>query len=128
MFTADYVGKAWHSLAALNLVAGGQGLLGLMVDPTNQNTCNVIFWQRETTLPCPINLLKPRLLRNRPAEPWGARGAAGSCTGRANRLTAESRVGRIQPLGLGAGSWSESFLPAPGRQLPDVLVRMTGHM
>ena len=33
MFTADYVGKAWHSLAALNLVAGGQGLLGLMVDP-----------------------------------------------------------------------------------------------
>jgi WD40 repeat protein len=53
MFTADYVGKAWHSLAALNLVAGGQGLLGLMVDPTNQNTCNVIFWQPQTTLPIP---------------------------------------------------------------------------
>jgi hypothetical protein len=40
---------------------------------------------------------------NRPAEPCAARGASGNSTGRANRLTAESRVGRIQPLGLGGG-------------------------
>ena len=46
--------------------------------------------------------LRP-LVRNRPAEPCGARGVAGSCTGRANRLTADSGVGGIQPLGLGGG-------------------------
>jgi hypothetical protein len=40
---------------------------------------------------------------NRPAEPCGARGSPGSCTGRTNRLTAKSRVGRIHPLGLGGG-------------------------
>ena len=41
--------------------------------------------------------------RNRPAEPYGSSGAAGSCTGRANRLTVEARVSGIQPLGLDGG-------------------------
>ena len=40
---------------------------------------------------------------NRPAKPCGAHGASASCAGRANRPTAELRVGRIQPLGLGSG-------------------------
>jgi hypothetical protein len=42
VFTEDYFGKAWHALARVKMAAGGKGLVGLMVDPTNQTTCKVM--------------------------------------------------------------------------------------
>ena len=31
----------------------GPGLVGMMASPTNQTTCNVIFWKPQTVLPTP---------------------------------------------------------------------------
>jgi len=52
-FTEDYVGKAWHALVAVRMAAGGEGLAGLMVNPTNQNACSVIFWPPQAVLSPP---------------------------------------------------------------------------
>jgi hypothetical protein len=62
LFSADYVGKSWHALSGVNMAAGGQGLAGLMVDPTNQNVCNVIFWPPQAVLPTP----QPSLIETAP--------------------------------------------------------------
>ena len=53
LFTADYTGKAWQALAGVRTTGGGQALIGLMVNPTNQNTCNVIFWPSLAALSSP---------------------------------------------------------------------------
>lgn len=57
LFSADYLGKSWHALAGVKMAASGQGLAGLVVDPTNQSTCNVIFWSPRVVLPTPQPLL-----------------------------------------------------------------------
>ena len=53
LFTSYYTGKAWHSLAGVRTDASGEGLIGLMVDPTNQNTCKVMFWPPQAVLASP---------------------------------------------------------------------------
>lgn len=63
LFTSDYAGKSWHALGAVNMPSGGQGLAGLMVDPTNQNVCNVIFWPSQAVLPTP----QPSLIETAPS-------------------------------------------------------------
>ena len=53
LFSPDYLGNAWHGITAVKMPASGQGLVGLLVSPTNQNTCQVIFWQPQAVLPTP---------------------------------------------------------------------------
>ncbi|HWN96650.1 MAG TPA: C-type lectin domain-containing protein [Methylomirabilota bacterium] len=52
-FTEDYFGKVWHALAGVRTAASGEGLVGLMVDPTNQNKCKVMFWPPQSVLSSP---------------------------------------------------------------------------
>jgi hypothetical protein len=51
LFSAQYVGKSWQALAGVKTLEPGEGLVGLSVDPTNQNTCGVIFWPSQPQLP-----------------------------------------------------------------------------
>ena len=51
LFSSQYYGKAWHALAAIKTLDNGESLAGLCVDPTNQNTCDVILWPSQTVLP-----------------------------------------------------------------------------
>jgi hypothetical protein len=53
LLTSDYTGKSWHALAGVKMAVGGEGLAGLMVDPTNQSTCKVIFWAPRAVLTSP---------------------------------------------------------------------------
>ena len=53
MFTADHTGKAWHALKGVKIDVHGEGLVGLMVDPTNPSSCNVIFWAPQAVLSSP---------------------------------------------------------------------------
>jgi YD repeat-containing protein len=53
VFTEDYSGKAWHALAGVRMAAGGDGLVGLMVDPTNQSICEVMFWSPQAVISSP---------------------------------------------------------------------------
>jgi hypothetical protein len=53
LFSDAYVGRAWQAMCSVQMPASGEGLAGLMIDPTNQNTCNVIFWTPQTVLPTP---------------------------------------------------------------------------
>jgi hypothetical protein len=38
-------------LTGVKTLSGGAGLAGLMVDPANPNTCNIIYWPPQTSLP-----------------------------------------------------------------------------
>ncbi len=53
LFSAHHVGKAWHAMAGVKTLEPGEGLVGLRVDPTNQNTCEVVFWSPESELWAP---------------------------------------------------------------------------
>lgn len=53
LFTSDYAGKAWHVLAGVKMIEGGQALVGLMVDPSNPSTCSVVFWPPQVVLSPP---------------------------------------------------------------------------
>jgi len=50
LFSAQYLGRAWHALAGCDTVEPGEGLVGLCVDPTNPVTCDVVFWGSEREL------------------------------------------------------------------------------
>ncbi len=63
LFSSDYLGDAWHSLTGVKTSGLGQGLAGLMVSPTNQNVCNVIFWSPQAVLPTP----QPSLIETAPS-------------------------------------------------------------
>jgi hypothetical protein len=41
---------AWQAMCGVQMPALGKGLAGLMVDPTNQNVGNVIFWLPQVVL------------------------------------------------------------------------------
>lgn len=56
LFSAHYLGKAWHALAGVKTFDPGEGLVGLRVDPTNQSRCDVIFWSPQSQLPQLANL------------------------------------------------------------------------
>ncbi len=62
LFSGNYTGKAWHALTKVKTLETGEGLAGLRVDPTNQNTCNVIFWPSQAVLPTP----QPSLIETAP--------------------------------------------------------------
>jgi len=51
LFSAHHAGKAWHALAGVRTLEPGEALVGLRVDPTNQNVCDVILWPPESQLP-----------------------------------------------------------------------------
>ncbi len=50
LFSAHHTGKAWHALAGVKTLEPGEALIGLRVDPTNQNRCDVIFWPPQAQL------------------------------------------------------------------------------
>jgi YD repeat-containing protein len=54
LFSDACVGKAWQAMCGVEMPSFGKGLAGLMVDPTTQNTCNVIFWPPQPVLPTPM--------------------------------------------------------------------------
>lgn len=51
LFNADYEGKSWRALEAVEISPVGEGLAGLMVNPTNPSICNLIFWPPQTEQP-----------------------------------------------------------------------------
>jgi hypothetical protein len=53
---------AWQAMYGVQMPALGKGLAGLMVDPTNQNVGNVIFWLPQVVLPTP----QPSLVETAP--------------------------------------------------------------
>jgi YD repeat-containing protein len=53
LFSDAYVGKAWQSMCGVQMPSMGKGLAGLMINPTNQNSCGVIFWTPQPVLPTP---------------------------------------------------------------------------
>ena len=63
LFSDAYVGKAWQAMCGVQMPALGKGLVGLMVDPTNQNVCNVIFWLPQAVLAT----LQPSLIETAPS-------------------------------------------------------------
>jgi hypothetical protein len=62
LFSDAYVGKAWQAMCGVQMPAFGKGLAGLMIDPTNQNVGNVIFWSPQAVLPTP----QPSLVETAP--------------------------------------------------------------
>ena len=62
LFSDAYVGKGWQAMCGVQTSVLGKALAGLMVDPTNQNICNVIFWQSQAILPAP----QPSLIETAP--------------------------------------------------------------
>jgi YD repeat-containing protein len=62
LFSDAYVGKSWQAMCGVQMPAFGKGLAGLMVDPTNQSVCNVIFWSPQAVLPTP----QPNLVETAP--------------------------------------------------------------
>jgi hypothetical protein len=56
LFSLNHYGEAWHALTGVKTTGSGDGLAGLMVDPANPNTCNVIYWPPQTSLPQLSNL------------------------------------------------------------------------
>ncbi len=63
LFSDAYVGKAWQAMCGVQMPAFGKGLAALMIDPTNQNVCNVIFWSPQAVLPTP----QPSLIETAPS-------------------------------------------------------------
>ncbi len=51
IFSADFEGKAWHALTPVKTVEPGEGLVGILVDPTNRSSCQVLFWPPRQDLP-----------------------------------------------------------------------------
>jgi YD repeat-containing protein len=58
LFSAHHLGKAWHALAGVRTFSPGEGLAGLLVDPASPNTCNVILWPSQASLPQPPNIVE----------------------------------------------------------------------
>ena len=58
LFDSSYYGKAWHALIGVKTSSAGEGLAGLMVDPARPNTCNLIFWPPQTSLPQLPNIME----------------------------------------------------------------------
>ncbi len=56
LFSSTHQGKAWHVLSSVKLPEPGEGLIGLRVDPTNQSSCDVIFWAPRTTFESPPDI------------------------------------------------------------------------
>ncbi len=53
LFSPDYIGQTWQALTGVKTAGIGQGLAGLLTGQTNQNSCNLIFWQPQAVLPTP---------------------------------------------------------------------------
>ena len=62
LFSDAYAGMAWQAMCGVQMPAFGEGLIGLEVNSTNQNTCNVIFWSPRAVLPTP----QPSLIETAP--------------------------------------------------------------
>jgi YD repeat-containing protein len=53
LFSDAYVSQAWQAMSGVQTSGLGKGLAGALVNPTNQSTCNVIYWQPQVVLPTP---------------------------------------------------------------------------
>lgn len=51
LFSSQQRGKQWHQLGALGGLSGGDGLVGLLVDPVGPSSCNVVLWGPMGSLP-----------------------------------------------------------------------------
>jgi hypothetical protein len=50
VFNDQYVGQGWHSIAPVSIPGQGEGLVGLLVNPTAANECKVILWPPQSQL------------------------------------------------------------------------------
>ena len=69
LFSANYAGKAWHAMAGVKTLEPGQGLVGLLVDPANSNTCNVVFWPPKRELWQPLAVPQTAAIANLLPDP-----------------------------------------------------------
>ncbi len=53
LFSDAYVSQAWQAMSGVQTSGLGKGLAGVLVNPTNQSMCNVIYWQPQAVLPTP---------------------------------------------------------------------------
>ena len=110
LFSDAYVGKAWQAMCRVQMAAFGEGLAGLMVNPTNQNTCNVIFWPPQAVLPTP----QPSLIETAPSAAVipsaNTLGSNAVITLRFWDNEGNSSVPFIQFQVLGATNWQDATL------------------
>lgn len=56
LFSAHHAGMGWHALAGVKTLNAGEALIGLRVDPSAPNQCDVILWPAQSQLPALANL------------------------------------------------------------------------
>ncbi len=109
LFSAQGSGKAWHGLSAVKTLEPGEGLVGLLVDPTNKNSCQVIFWPPEQSLP-----ISPSALESAPsATVLPSNGALGPNAVITNRLwdnEGNASTPFLQYEFLGATNWNKATI------------------
>jgi YD repeat-containing protein len=110
LFSDAYAGKAWQAMCGVQMPAFGKGLVALMVDPTNQSACNVIFWPPQALLPTP----QPSLIETAPtavpipsASPLGV---MASLTVRLWSAEGDSSTPFIQYQLAGTTNWQNATL------------------
>jgi len=137
LFSDAYVGKAWQAMCGVQMPAFGKGLAGLMVDPTNQSVCNVIFWSPQAVLPTP----QPSLIETAPfaavipsASPLGSNAVVTIRYGTtrailrrhsSNISSLDRRVGRMPRLRLWMARLTVSLRTSPHRP-PATITRLDG--
>ena len=55
LFSAQYAGQGWHAMTAVKAPDAGEALAGLLVHPGTPNTCDLIYWPPQSSLPQPLN-------------------------------------------------------------------------
>jgi hypothetical protein len=65
VFTAEFQGKSWHQFEVFREANGTEGLVGLLVDPTTPNQCQLIHWSPDS-IDAALNGTAP-VLNNAPA-------------------------------------------------------------
>lgn len=72
LFSAQHTGKAWHALAGVKSLEAGQSLLGLRVEPTAPNRCDLILWPPQSALWLPTEVPQTApITQVLPAPNWG---------------------------------------------------------
>jgi YD repeat-containing protein len=110
LFSDAYVGMAWQAMCSVQMPAFGEGLAGLVVNPTNQNTCCVMFWPPQAVLPTP----QPSVIETAPdaitIPATGSLGAMASLTVRLWSADGDSSTPFLQYQVFGSTNWQNATL------------------
>ena len=110
LFSADYTGKAWHALKGVRMAELGQGLAGILVNPTNQNACNIIFWPPQAVLSAPLpNAVETAPIATVVPSP-NPLGAMAAVTVRLSDAEGNTSVPFLQYQFLGSSNWQNATL------------------